>query len=127
MSLIKVSLVLPALAAGAPATELRLLERLAAFWCLSYQILDDLKDIYQKPAQTGKTGDRDAGFHGPHVALEIGTENALPRIERLMRLGDRAVARLLRRLPALQFLQEVCRRFREEVAALEVARPAPGL
>jgi geranylgeranyl diphosphate synthase, type II len=127
VSLIRISLVLPALAAGAPATDTRLLERLAVFWGLSYQIFDDLKDVYQKPAQTGKTGDRDAGLQRPNVALDMGAEKSLHRIERLMHLGDRVVERLVRRLPALSFLQEICRRFREEVAALETDRPAPGL
>ena len=127
VSLIRISLVLPALAAGAPPPDLRLLERLAVFWGLSYQILDDLKDVYQKPAQAGKTGDRDAGLHRPNVALDTGAEKSLHRIERLMRLGDRVVERLVRRLPAVSFLQELCRRFREEVEALEAGRPAPGL
>jgi geranylgeranyl diphosphate synthase, type II len=117
VSLLTISLVLPALAADAPATDLRMLERLAVFWGLSYQILDNLKDVYQKP---GKTGDRDAGLHLPNIAL-------LHRIERLMRLADGVVERLVRRFPALSFLRELCRHFREEVAALEVDRPAGGV
>ena len=41
-----------------------------------------------------------------------------------MRLADGVLQRLLLRLPALSFLQELCRRFRVEVAALEVNRLA---
>ncbi len=126
VSLIRISLVLPALAAGAPVADTRLLERLALFLGLSYQILDDLKDVYQKTAQTGKTSDRDAGLQRPNVALDIGAEKSLQRIERLMRLGDGVVERLVRRLPALSFLQELCCRFREEVAALKADRSARG-
>jgi len=118
---------LPALAVGAPAVELRMLERLAISWGLSYQILDDLKGVYQKPNQSGKTADRDAGLYRPNAALDSGAEEALLRIERLMRLGDRVVEKMVRRLPAVSFLQELCLRLRKEVAALKVDRPASGL
>jgi hypothetical protein len=37
-----------------------------------------------------------------------------------MRLADGVLQRLLQRLPALSFLQELCCRFRVELAALEV-------
>jgi len=127
VSLIRVSLLLPALAVGAPAVELRMLERLAISWGLSYQILDDLKGVYQKPNQSGKTADRDAGLYRPNAALDSGAEEALLRIERLMRLGDRVVEKMVRRLPAVSFLQELCLRLRKEVAALKVDRPASGL
>ena len=127
VSLIRVSLLLPALATGAPATELRMFERLAIFWGLSYQMLDELKDVYQKPNQTGETVDREAGLHRPKVGLDIGAAQSLLRIERLMHLGNNVAERLVQRVPALSFLQELCRRFREEVAAFEVDRPAAGL
>ncbi len=127
VSLIRLSLVLPALAGGAHAAELRMLEHLAVFWGLSYQILDDLKDVYQKPDQTGKTADRDARLNRPNVALDLGAKNSLLRIERLMRLGDRVLDRLKRRLPSLSFMEELRLRFREEIAGFEVTRPARGL
>jgi geranylgeranyl pyrophosphate synthase len=127
VSLIRLSLVLPALAGGVQAAELRMLERLAIFWGLSYQILDDLKDVYQKPDQTGKTSDRDATLNRPNVALAIGAANALLRIERLLRLGDRVLSRLTRRVPSLSFMEELRLRFREEIAAIEVTGPARNL
>ena len=127
VSLIRLSLVLPALAGGAAAAELRMLERLAVFWGLSYQILDDLKDVYQKPDQTGKTADRDARLNRPNVALDLGAKNSLLRVERLMRLGDRVLTRLKRRQPSLSFMEELRLRFREEIAAFEVTGPARGL
>src|SRR5450631_309112 len=72
VSLIRLSLVLPALLGGASATELRLLDRIAMYWGLSYQILDDLKDVLQSAAETGKTGARDVSLDRPNIALAIG-------------------------------------------------------
>ena len=125
--LIRLSLVLPAMVGGASAVELQLLERLAVFWGLSYQILDDLKDICQKPEQSGKTTDRDATMKRPNVALAIGAKNALLRTERLLRLADRVVARLTLRQPALSFLDEVRRRFRDEIIAVRSVEPVRSL
>jgi geranylgeranyl diphosphate synthase, type II len=125
--LIRLSLVLPAMVGGASALELQLLERLAVFWSLSYQLLDDLKDICQKPEQSGKTAERDTTMNRPNVALAIGAKNALLRIERLLRLADRVVARLTLRQPSLSFLNEVRRRFRDEIIALRSVQQARSL
>ena len=67
---------LPALLGGAEPAEVKLLERLAAFWGLSYQALDDLKDVFQQAEQTGKTVARDASLNRPNLALAIGAPNA---------------------------------------------------
>jgi geranylgeranyl diphosphate synthase type II len=109
------------------AAELQMLERLAVFWGLSYQILDDLKDVCQKSDQTGKSSDRDATLKRPNVALAIGPTNALLRVDRLMRLGDQLLARLTERRPSLSFLHEVRRRFRDEIATIQVTEPARSL
>lgn len=124
VSLIKLSLVLPALAAGADPDEIRQLERLAAFWGLSYQILDDLKDIFLHADQTGKTGARDKSLNRPNSALAIGAEGSIHRLERLMRLGDRALRRLAARVSTLSYLAEIRARFREEILAIRSARLA---
>jgi geranylgeranyl pyrophosphate synthase len=123
--LIRLSLVLPAMVGGAPALEVQLLERVAVFWGLSYQILDDLKDVCQTPDQTGKTADRDATLNRPNVALAMGAKNALLRVERLMGLGDRVLARLRR--PPLLFMDEVRGRFRDEIAGIRLTAPARSL
>jgi len=124
VSLIQLSLVLPALLGGAEPAEVRLLERLAAFWGLSYQALDDLKDVFQQSEQTGKTAARDASLNRPNLALAIGATNALRRLERLLRLGDCTLERLLQRLPSLAFLTELRGRFREELAGLQISKNA---
>jgi geranylgeranyl pyrophosphate synthase len=126
VTLIRLSLVLPALLGGAKPEELKNLERLSAFWGLSYQILDDLKDIFQLSEQTGKTPARDASLHRPNLALAIGAHPARRRLERLLRLGDCALNRLLAGLPALSFLTELRGRFRNELLAFNSAQHAPA-
>ena len=123
VSLIQLSLVLPALLGGAEPAEVKLLERLAAFWGLSYQALDDLKDVFQQAEQTGKTVARDASLNRPNLALAIGAPNAFRRVERLMRLSDCTLDRLVKRLPSLIFLTELRGRFREELASFKTAQP----
>jgi geranylgeranyl diphosphate synthase type II len=104
VSLIRLTLVLPAMLAGAPPREKQLLERIAACWGLGYQIVDDLKDILQSAAETGKTASRDEELDRPNIASAIGINGAVVRLERLMRLGDRTLRRLLVKRPALSFL-----------------------
>jgi geranylgeranyl pyrophosphate synthase len=126
VTLIRLSLVLPALLGGATSTELKNLERLSAFWGLSYQILDDLKDVFHRPEQTGKTAARDASLNRPNLALAIGATKACRRLERLIRLGDTTLSRLLKGLPDLEFLTELRGRFRDELAAFPSAHLAPA-
>jgi geranylgeranyl diphosphate synthase type II len=104
VSLIRLSLVLPALLGGASEGELRLLDRMAMYWGLSYQILDDLKDVLQSAAETGKTGARDVSLDRPNIALAIGIPDAVTRLTRLIRLGDRTLQRLQNTRPGVSFL-----------------------
>jgi geranylgeranyl pyrophosphate synthase len=114
VSLIRLSLVLPAVLGGATPVEVRLFERLAAFWGLSYQILDDLKDVLQRPDQIGKNVARDASLNRPNLALAIGVPNAFRRLNRLMCLSDCTLDRLLTNLPSMVFLNELRDRLRCE-------------
>lgn len=107
VSLIRLTLVLPAMLGGAPPRELQLLERIALCWGLGYQIIDDLKDLLQSPTETGKTAARDQLLDRPNIASAIGIYKAVERLERLMRIGDRTLRRLLVRRPALSFLSKL--------------------
>ena len=104
VSLIRLALVLPALLGGAPEGELILLERIALFWGLAYQILDDLKDVLDRSQATGKTAARDELLDRPNLALILGVSAALERLNRFIHLGDRALQRALTKRPALGFL-----------------------
>ena len=118
VSLIRLTLVLPALLGGAPEVELRLLERLAIFWGLSYQTLDDLKDIIQTSADTGKTAARDAVLDRPNAALVLGPVAALDRVERLVRLSERTLHKLLKNNANLSFLSRLSTDMQTEFSRL---------
>jgi geranylgeranyl diphosphate synthase, type II len=107
VSLIRLPLVVPAMLGGASTSELQLLERLALSWGLSYQIVDDLKDLLQSSAETGKTGARDSSLDRPNLVLAIGVPAAVDRLTRLIQLGDRALQRLVGLRPALAFLEKL--------------------
>jgi geranylgeranyl pyrophosphate synthase len=124
VSLIQLSLVLPALLGGATATEQRLLERLATFWGLSYQIIDDLKDMSSRPEQIGKTAARDELLQRPNAALSAGSGAALRRLERMLRLGDCTLSRLFEHQPQLLFLRQMREHFAAELAGFQGCQPA---
>jgi geranylgeranyl diphosphate synthase type II len=107
VSLIRLTLVLPALLGGASRREVRLLERMAMCWGLGYQMVDDLKDVLQTSAESGKTAARDLHLDRPNIALAIGVPAAVARLTHLIRLGDRMLERLLAIRPALTFLRSL--------------------
>ena len=118
VSLIRLTLVLPALLGGASESELQLLERIALFWGLSYQIVDDLKDILQSSQVSGKTPSRDHSLGHPNVALVLGVGGAAARLQRLMGLGDRMLERLLLLRPRVRFLEHFRGELGEEASRL---------
>ncbi len=115
VSLIRLTLVLPAMVAGAPPRELRHLERIAASWGLAYQIVDDLKDVLQSVAETGKSVARDLLLDRPNTAAAIGVPAAVERLQRLIALGDRTLSRLLGARPALAFLDQLRNSLQDEL------------
>jgi geranylgeranyl pyrophosphate synthase len=127
VSLIRMSMVTPALLGGASSREVCLIERLAMAWGLGYQILDDLKDVLHTASEGGKTPERDAEMNRPNLALTIGVAAAFQRASRLIRLSDRMISRLAACRASLSFLQETRERFQIEMAALSQARAAESL
>jgi geranylgeranyl pyrophosphate synthase len=121
VSLIRLALVLPAIAAGARPREIQLLDRLAIFWGLSYQTLDDLKDVLYTDDVHGKTAARDAVLDRPNLALTIGIPESFERIDRLMNFAGRTIARLSEGRTRLAFLGEVRVQFDKEIANLSEA------
>ncbi len=116
VSLIRLTLVLPAMLAAAPCSELRQLERIATFWGLAYQAVDDLKDVLQCVAESGKSAARDLLLGRPNLAAAIGVPDAVARLQRLIALGDRALARLLQVRPALAFLSDLRSSLQDELS-----------
>lgn len=107
VSLIRLTLVLPAMLGGAEPREVQCLERMASCWGLAYQIVDDLKDVLQNSAQSGKTSARDFHLNRPNIALAAGVPTAVERLTRLIYAGDRTLQKLLAMRPALSFLAQL--------------------
>jgi len=104
VSLIRLTLVLPAMLGGASAREIQQLERVALYWGLSYQMVDDLKDVLQNVDETGKTSARDILLDRPNIATAIGIPATVERLTRFIHLGDRTLRSLLKARPGLSFL-----------------------
>jgi len=104
VSLISLTLVLPALAGGATQRELQLLYRISTAWGLGYQIVDDLKDVLETSSTSGKTAARDQSLGRPNMALAIGVGGAMNRLLRLLHLGDSNLKMLISIRPSLSFL-----------------------
>jgi geranylgeranyl pyrophosphate synthase len=115
VSLISLTLVLPAMAGGASSRELQLLHRISTFWGLSYQIVDDLKDVLESSSTTGKTAARDESLDRPNMVLAIGVGGSVNRLLRLLYLGDRNLKMLIEMRPSLSFLREFRATLKDEL------------
>lgn len=104
VSLIRLTLVLPAMLGGGSEREIQLLERIALYWGLGYQMVDDLKDVLDNAAAAGKTVARDLLLDRPNVASAMGVLAAVERFTRFIHLGDRTLQQLLKSRPELSFL-----------------------
>ncbi len=126
VSLVRLSLVLPAVFGGADRGTVRRLDRLAVLWGLAYQGVDDLRDLLQSTEATGKTTARDALLHRPNLAMARGREEALGHVHRLLFLSRRAVQQLQAHNPELLFLDALQQRFQGECAEIEALQTQAG-
>lgn len=124
VSLIRLTLVLPAMLGCASSREMQLLERIALYWGLGYQIVDDLKDQLQNFEQTGKTAARDVLLDRPNIAAAVGISGAVERLTRVLQLGDHTLRPLLTVRPELFFLETLRDALQEEF--LRVTEDACG-
>lgn len=92
VSLIRLTLLLPALVAGAAEDELERLDRLAEVWGLAYQIVDDFKDRLMSDGETGKSSGRDQALGRPNLLAVIGARGALAKLDALLAEGRELVA-----------------------------------
>ena len=118
VSLIRLTLVLPAMLGGASNRELQFLERIALYWGLTYQTVDDLKDLLASPAQAGKTVARDLLLDRPNAASVMGVSGAIQRLTRFIRLGDRTLGQLLKLKPEMNFLSKLRSDLEEELTSV---------
>jgi geranylgeranyl pyrophosphate synthase len=115
VSLIRLTLVLPAMLGGASTREIQLLERVALYWGLGYQMVDDLKDVLGSAAAAGKTVARDILLDRPNVAFAMGIPGTVLRLTRFIYLGDTTLHRLLKSRPGLSFLGKLRSDLEEEL------------
>ncbi len=94
VSLVRLTLVLPAYVLGLDATTTARLERLAMAWGLGYQALDDLKDRLVPDDEAGKTTGRDRLLGRPNLADVIGIRQTTVHIETLLTEGQQTLAEL---------------------------------
>ncbi len=127
VSLVRLAVVLPALLGGAAEPELHMLEQASMCWGLSYQVLDDLKDVLESDADTGKTGARDASLNRPNVALSTGIPGALARLGQLIAEGDEVLGWLLVARPQCRFLEQLAGDLKAEAARVQQATCEPSL
>ena len=104
MPLIHLALSGPAVLGGASARTQSLLRRLSLCWGLCYQGIDDLKDLLQPAAVSGKTAGCDGKLGRPNMALLVGIREARRYIERLIRLAQSCISELALGHPGLAFL-----------------------
>ena len=115
VSLIRLTLVLPAMLGSAAERELQLLERIALYWGMAYQMVDDLKDVLDSQAKAGKTVARDLLLDRPNSASAMGIPGAIKRLTRFIDLGDSTLARLLQARLGLSFLGNLRSGLEEEL------------
>lgn len=118
VSLVRLTVVLPALIAGAPAGTTADLERLADAWGLAYQALDDFKDHAEWRVDTGKSAGRDALLGRPNLVAALGHAAALGRIDAWLDQGSEACRQLASSGIQTRALRGLEERLRRERAAL---------
>lgn len=82
VTLIRLTLLLPAHMGGMIGMELQSLEQLSISWGLAYQILDDFKDCLMNSTDIGKTTARDQKLAHPNLPLAMGADEALSMLNR---------------------------------------------
>lgn len=87
VTLVRLSLLLPAIVAGVEAAEIARLDRLASAWGLAYQVLDDWKDLLLSGAEAGKSTGRDRVLGRPSMPREAGAERSLAILDRQLAMA----------------------------------------
>ena len=107
VTLLRLSLCLPAMVANAPARTISLLRRLSVFRGLGYQIADDFKDVFQSEQVSGKTSDRDRQLRRPNLVASEGVPAAARRLFSLVEMGDNCQKQLRSRQGSWDFLGQL--------------------
>jgi len=127
VTLIRLTLRLPAIVAGLPDEVQERLEALSRSWGQSYQIMDDFKDCLLGREETGKTGTRDQALRRPNLPLMIGHERAMSRLVAIM-ASARACLQSLVKIGGRGWLQleALHAKLEAELRTLQLRLPAPA-
>lgn len=93
-TLLRLPLVLPAIIGNGSRREIQLLERLGLLRGLSYQAVDDLKDVMLGEESSGKSAGRDELMGRPNLVAAEGFQSALQRLRKMMRIADQVQEKL---------------------------------
>jgi farnesyl diphosphate synthase len=93
-ALIRASVQMGALAAGADATTLHALDRYAHAVGLAFQVRDDILDVEGESAVLGKTAGKDAAAAKPTFPSIIGLDASRARLDELIEVALDAIAPL---------------------------------
>lgn len=93
-SLLRLALILPAIAGEVKRYERYHLEKICRCWSLFYQGLDDLKDVAQTFAESGKTSGRDAHLSRPNLARVKGYRDTLAELNHWVDSSAKSIAAL---------------------------------
>ena len=107
VTLIRLTLLLPALVAGVETADRTTLDQLSRCWGLAYQVMDDFKDNLMTPQETGKTAARDAQLHRPNLPAAMGWDAAWHHLVTLMEDARTRVAQLQARDEAWSVLNRL--------------------
>ncbi len=97
VTLIRLTLLLPAIACAVDRATRIDLDELSSLWGRSYQIMDDFKDHLMSPHETGKTAARDDLLERPNMLSAIGRDTAWRRVTGLMAGSNSLVQSLVDR------------------------------
>jgi geranylgeranyl pyrophosphate synthase len=125
VSLIRLTLVLPAILDGASAPERERLDQIAYHWGLAYQILDDFRDRLAETVETGKTAHRDDLLGRPNLPRLAGTGRAIDDLDRHLIAARSVVLRLSMAFRAARALVRVQTFLEHEVTNVRDALAAP--
>jgi geranylgeranyl pyrophosphate synthase len=119
--LLLLSLLGPALVAGVSEEVYMGLRRLGIYWGLAYQGLDDLRDVVESSAESGKTAERDFLLGRPNLGQYLGVHAAYRKVTRLLGLSEKCLLALNAKPPLTEPLAAFQRRFSERVGFLSQA------
>jgi len=117
VTLIRLTLQLPAIAAGADDSEIATLSDLSRGWGLAYQIVDDFKDTLMTREETGKSTARDEALQRPNLTRASGTVRAMGRLDSLLAASRADILSLGSRWCLLERLQKTLEEERATIAA----------